>query len=81
METHLQALSEPLKVHIRCFNGYTIFGFMLARLAGNVTLFYISTATLRPCENFQFGECPDSRSIFHHPIRECRASSFFLFGY
>ena len=59
-DTHPQPLSEQLKAHIRFFGGYTIFGFMLARLVGSMTLFYLSTVTLRLCEIIRFGKCPEA---------------------
>jgi hypothetical protein len=52
----------------------TIFGFMLAHLIGSVTLSYLSTATLKPCEKIQFGQYPEAFS--YHPIREFPASCF-----
>ena len=59
-ETHPEGLSARLKAHTRIFGGYTIYGFMLARLLGSVALFYLSTITLRQCEKIEVGECPEA---------------------
>jgi len=59
-ETSPEGLSARLKAHTRIFGGYTIYGFMLARLLGSVALFYLSTITLRQCEKIEVGECPEA---------------------
>jgi len=60
LETCPERLSAGLKAHTRSFGGYTIYGFMLARLLGSVALFYLSTITLRQCDKIQVGECPEA---------------------
>ena len=60
LETCRVGLSARFKAHICSFGGYTIYGFMLARLLGSVALFYLSTITLRQCDKIQVGECPEA---------------------
>jgi len=59
-ETHPEGLSARLKAHTRVFGGYTIYGFMLARLFGSVALFCLSIITLRQCAKIEVGECPEA---------------------
>lgn len=59
-ETCPEGLYARLKAHTCIFGGYTIYGFMLARLFGSVALFYLSTITLGQCEKIQVGECPEA---------------------
>jgi hypothetical protein len=59
-ETRREGLSAKLKAQTRIFGGYTIYGFMLARLFGSLALFYLSTMTLGQCEKIQVGECPEA---------------------
>jgi hypothetical protein len=60
METRREGLYARLKGYTRIFGGYTIYGFMLARLFGSMALFYLSTITLGQCEKIQVGECPEA---------------------
>ena len=60
LETHPEWLSARLQAYAHIFGGYTIYGFMLARLIGSAALFYLSTITLGQCEMVQVGECPEA---------------------
>ncbi|KDR83044.1 hypothetical protein GALMADRAFT_134555 [Galerina marginata CBS 339.88] len=42
-------LGQKLKSHVHYYGGYTIFGFMVARLAGSVALLYLSVTTIHGC--------------------------------
>ncbi|KAF8953252.1 multidrug resistance-associated ABC transporter [Flammula alnicola] len=55
----ISGFKEKIKAHIQYYGGYTIFGFMVARLAGSVALLQLSRATLQKCESQTLGECPE----------------------
>ena len=60
---YLQALDK----RVAYFGGYTITGFMLARLIGSASLLFLSKRTLRnTCNETSFAECPEAllTSIF-----------------
>lgn len=67
---------QTLNRHVSYFGGYTLVGFMLARLIGGASLLILSTKTLRnTCDIISFTACPetfltstfvsDSRNVEH----------------
>ncbi|KAF8965967.1 ABC transporter type 1, transmembrane domain-containing protein [Flammula alnicola] len=60
VDTRHLGLSEKLKKHVAYYGGNTIFGFMVARLSGSVTLLQLSQTTLRKCDANALKECPEA---------------------
>ncbi|KAF8958075.1 multidrug resistance-associated ABC transporter [Flammula alnicola] len=60
VDTRHLGLSEKLKKHVAYYGGNTIFGFMVARLSGSVTLLQLSQTTLRKCHANALKECPEA---------------------
>ncbi|KAF8955959.1 ABC transporter type 1, transmembrane domain-containing protein [Flammula alnicola] len=60
VDTQHLGLSEKLKKHIAYYGGNAIFGFMVARLAGSVTLLQLSQTTLRKCDTNALEGCPEA---------------------